>query len=179
MSPCTFLHLLSLTPPSKLLSPPPYLSFSLQLPLLVASLTSPVPLSTFILRPALPLSHTTCYPSTPISFLCMPVPSFSHFCLPYLLLSLRLPPIPSLSVPLCFLTLYVPLMNFLLCSICPFPTSPTPFQQTHLLNGCSPYMQACAHTHTRAAQSCQHAPRTLRALPQFNSRGSARYQRTG
>lgn len=49
-----------------------------------------------------------------------------------------LPIHPSLH----FLTHYVSLENFLLCSICPLPTSPTPFQQTHPLNGCSPYRRA-------------------------------------
>lgn len=60
-----------------------------------------------------------------------------------------LPP-PS---PLCFLTRYVSLVNFPLCSICPFPTSPTPFQQTHLLNGCSAYMKADLHTLSRAVSA--------------------------
>lgn len=59
-----------------------------------------------------------------------------------------LPIHPSLH----FLTHYVSLENFLLCSICPLPTSPTPFQQTHPLNGCSPYRRA-------GPELCQCAPR--------------------
>lgn len=70
-----------------------------------------------------------------------------------------LPIHPSLH----FLTHYVSLENFLLCSICPFPTSPTPFQQTHPLNGCSPYR--------RAGPGVLSVRCAATAPPRLNSRG--------
>lgn len=78
-------------------------------------------------------------------------------------------PLP-LRASLHFLTHYVSLENFLLCSICPFPTSPTPFQQTHPLNGCSPYRHAGPGV---LSVRCAAA-----ALPRLNSRGRARPPQT-
>lgn len=93
-----------------------------------------------------------------------PSPSHSSTSLPTILCSPFSPPQTShrplpLRPSLHFLTHYVSLENFLLCSICPFPTSPTPFQQTHPLNGCSPY---------------RHAGPGVLSLPRLNSRGRVR-----
>lgn len=102
------------------------------------------------LSPLSPLSH----PSTSQrSILCSPCSQTSHRPLPIH---------PSLH----FLTHYVSLENFLLCSICPFPTSPTPFQQTHPLNGCLPYR--------RAGPGVLAARCAATALPRLNSRGRYR-----
>lgn len=99
-----------------------------------------------------PLHLSACHPV--LTFL---PPQTSHRPLP-----LR----PSLH----FLTHYVSLENFLLCSICPFPTSPTPFQQTHPLNGCSPYRHAGP-----GVLSVRCAATTL---PRLDSRGRVRPPQT-
>lgn len=89
-----------------------------------------------------------------------PLPLSAPSCAHLAPLSNLSPPNPSLS-PL--LTHYVSLENFLLCSICPLPTSPTPFQQTHPLNGCSAYRRAGPGV---GAERC-----AATALPRLNSRG--------
>ncbi|CAB1426485.1 unnamed protein product [Pleuronectes platessa] len=124
------------------------------------------PAPDIIITPPNPNSSIpTCHP--PSSPRCSsPLPLLCHL---YLSLS------PPLCVPLYFLTLYVSLVNFLLCSICPFPTSPTPFQQTHLLNGCSPYMQADTHT----ARSCQRTSSDGRGSAEVQQHGERRAARDG
>lgn len=128
-----------------------YVSPSLRPPLLVAAL-SPLPLvpDTSLTSPA-PFTRRCLAPNTTHYSLQPSRLSISPFFLPLLPIAVPAAPLP-LHPPLYFLTLYVSLENFLLCSICPFPTSPTPFQQTHLLNGCSPYIHAGRQAHTRGAE---------------------------
>ncbi|KAK2872275.1 hypothetical protein Q8A67_022172 [Cirrhinus molitorella] len=69
----------------------------------------------------------------------------------------------SLTLPLLYLTPSTSSMNFSLRPICPLTTSPTLFQLTHLLNGCS-------HTHPEpdAASGRSRGPD---ALPPTANRG--------
>lgn len=181
--PSPLLHLTSLSPPNSS-TLHPYLSPSL-LPLLLLASLSPLPLvpDTSLTSPSPPLAilysalpYLILSPSLRICPLAL-LAFYSFFLFMYFLppsTSLWTPPSRSLST---FWHTNVSLVNFLLCSICPFPTSPTPFQQTHLLNGCSPYMRAGAHT----ARSCQRTPQTVHALPRAQQQGEchAAEDRTG